>query len=274
VRLIFPSAAGGSDIPAAAPPGEAAGDPASTAASQALAALYAYPDLPRPWVRANMISSADGAAALDGRSGGLSGRADRAVFAVLRSLADVIVVGANTARTERYRPVRAREVWPALRGGRSATPPIAVVSRGLGLDPADPLLAGGPGLAPTIVLTTSSAPPGRLAALGGKARVVTAGETSVRPAAAVAALGRLGYRRILAEGGPGLLGQVAEAGMLDELCLTISPVLAGGPAGRIVMAAASLPGGTVPALPAGMALAHVLEEEGYLLCRYVRHATP
>ncbi len=256
------------------PPGEAPGDPATAAGAQAIAALYAYPDRPRPWVRANMISSADGAAALDGRSGGLSGRADRAVFAVLRSLADVIMVGASTARTERYRQVRAREVWPALRGGRPPTPPIAVVSRGLSLDPADPLLAGEPGLAPTIVLTTSSAPAGRLESLRGKARVLTAGEASVQPAAAVEALGRLGYRRILAEGGPGLLGQLAGAGLLDELCLTISPVLAGGEAGRIVTAGGIRPGGPDPALPAGMTLAHVLEDEGYLLCRYVRQAEP
>src|SRR5438067_11390610 len=100
-----------------------------------LAVLYAYPDLAgqpgRAWVRANMIASADGAATLSGRSGGLSGRADRQVFAGLRGLADVILAGAGTARAERYGPAEPggeqdgwdRGGWARLRAGRPATAP-------------------------------------------------------------------------------------------------------------------------------------------------------
>src|SRR5215470_18344899 len=78
----------------------------------ALAGLYAYPDPgapPRCWVRANMVASLDGAAAVDGRARGLSGEADEQVFAMLRALADVILVGAGTARAEHYAPVRRSE---------------------------------------------------------------------------------------------------------------------------------------------------------------------
>ena len=81
--------------------------------------------------------------------------------------------------------------------------------------------------------------------------------------AAIDALAALGHRRILCEGGPTLLAQLAAAGLLDELCLTISPVLAGGKAGRIV-APAEL-GGAV-----GLTLASVLADDAFLLCRYLR----
>ncbi len=67
-----------------------------------------------------MIASADGAVALAGRSGGLSGPADRLVFAVLRSLADVVLVGAGTARAESYKPVDPRQLIGRLRPGRSS----------------------------------------------------------------------------------------------------------------------------------------------------------
>src|SRR6202007_2846263 len=103
----------------------------------ALAGLYAAPAaeaLARPWLRANMVVSVDGAAALAGRSGGLSGPADRLLFSVLRSLADVILVGAATARAARHLPGSERAIWPVLRDGRSPTPPIAVVTRELSLD--------------------------------------------------------------------------------------------------------------------------------------------
>jgi riboflavin biosynthesis pyrimidine reductase len=248
VRQIFP-----------APPDAGEIGPDDVAA---LALLYGYPGpRDRPWLRANMIASTDGAAALNGRSGGLSGAADRLVFSVLRSLADVIVVGAGTARAERYRPVRQAEIWPQLRTGRAPTPPLAVVSAGLDLDPGA-LFEPAPGAAATIVVTTRAAPAARVAALAGQAEVILAGQRTVSLSAAIAALAGRGLRRILVEGGPGLLSQIVAGGLLDELCLTYSPVLAGGPAGRILAGPAGL--------LARLDLAHVLEDEGYLLCRYLR----
>jgi riboflavin biosynthesis pyrimidine reductase len=233
-----------------------------------LAALYAYPQRPAGrWLRANFATSADGAATVDGASAGLSSPADRRVFALLRSLADVIVVGAATARTERYAPVRVRELWRHLRAGRAATPPIAVVSARLDLDPASPLLAGAPPDARTIVITTADAPPDRRAALARHADVIVAGESAVDMRAALGALADRGHRRLLAEGGPHMLAQFVADGLLDDLCLTIAPLLAGPAAGRIVAGALS------PAGPLRLALAHVIEDDGFLLCRYTRTRT-
>jgi len=245
VRLIYPGPAGGS------PPD--------------LAGLYAYPthaEAGRPWVRASMIESADGAAAVDGLSGGLGGPSDREVFGVLRALAGVILVGAGTARAEGYRPARVAARWAALRDGRSATPPIAVLSGRLDLDPAGPLLAEAPEGARTIVITSESAPAGRRAELARHADVIVGGEHEVSAEAAVSALASRGYRDILAEGGPRLLGQFAAGGLIDELCVTISPVLAAGPAGRIIQGQGQA---------SRLTLAHVLaDDHGYLLCRYLR----
>jgi riboflavin biosynthesis pyrimidine reductase len=151
--------------------------------------------------------------------------------------------------------------WAALRTGRAATPPIAVLSGRLDLDPAGPLLAAAPAGARTIVITAESAPADRRAEVARHADVIIGGEHEVSAAAAVSALASRGYREILAEGGPHLLGQLAAAGLIDELCVTLSPVLAGGPAGRIIQGPASVPG--------RLTLAHVLAEGDYLLCRYL-----
>jgi riboflavin biosynthesis pyrimidine reductase len=278
------------------------------AAIEQLAALYRNglrrPAADRPWLRANMISSADGAATLGGRSGALGGPADRMVFGVLRSLADVILVGAGTARAEKYRPVSRAGIWAGLRDGQAAPlPAIAVVSASLDLSGCEQLLAGGPEDGPTIVITTEAgakrarsgqllaaagpaAQPGQLLAAAGPAAqpgqpraaagpaaqpaqplVLAAGPDRVDPGRAVAALAELGYRQILAEGGPHLLGQLADAGLIDELCLTTSPVLAAGPGGRIVVSADPAPRSQPTAR---LSLAHVLTDAGFLLSRYIR----
>ncbi len=229
-----------------------------------LAALYAYPaGLDRAWVRANMVHSADGAAAVDGLSGGLSGPGDREVFGVLRALADVVLVGAGTARAEKYGPARVRPAWAGLRVGRPAAPPIAVLSGRLDLDLDGPLLTGPAPEARTIVITGGAGAADRRAAAAARADVIVAGGRRVDLAAAVAALAGRGHQRILAEGGPHLLGQLAAAGLLDELCVTVSPVLIGGPAGRIIHGPAGGPG------PARLDLAHLLADDSYLFCRYL-----
>jgi riboflavin biosynthesis pyrimidine reductase len=290
VRQIFPAAAAAPEIALAAP-----GDrrPEAEAAVAALARLYAYPAaataraapsetaIAAPWLRANMIASVDGAASLNGLSGGLSGAADHLVFSVLRSLADVILVGAGTVRAEKYHPVGPGEIWPELRDGRAPIPPIAVVTRSLAMDLDGPLLSAPAGPGRTIVLTTQAAPAARRDAAARHADVVVTGPDDVSPAAAVSALAARGYRRVLVEGGPSLLGQIADAGLLDEICLTFSPVLAGGTGGRILsQAQEGQPGvrpetggpGAWPGLPDALRLAHVLEDNGSLLCRYLRDA--
>jgi riboflavin biosynthesis pyrimidine reductase len=271
VQQILPAAAGGPLIDAIGP-----GSPGLAA----LARLYAYPvdagpgdagpvdaGPGRPWVRANMVASVDGAASLAGRSGGLSGPADRQLFSVLRSLADVILVGAATAQAEKYRAVTQAETWPELRAGRTPTPPIAVLTRRLSLDLDGPLLTTAPADARTIVLTTEAAPAARRAEAARHADVAITGGESTRLQAVIDALAERGHQRILLEGGPHLLGLIAAAGLLDELCLTVSPLLAGGQVGRIL---AGGPGDAVPDAQAGLDLAHVLADDGFLFCRYVR----
>jgi riboflavin biosynthesis pyrimidine reductase len=212
--------------------------------------LYAYPR--DAWLRVNMVGSVDGAAWLDGLSGGLSGKADRRVFGVLRGLADVIVAGAATVRAEGYRPARRRP-------GRDVPPPIAVVSARLDLDFGAPLFTEAESR--TIVVTCESAPQDRLAQAAGCAEVIVAGGERVVPARALAALRERGLGRVLCEGGPRLNAQLAAAGLIDELCLTVSPMLVGGPAARILHGE----GCRVP-----LTLAHILEDDGTLFHRYVR----
>ncbi|MFC4564737.1 dihydrofolate reductase family protein [Nocardiopsis mangrovi] len=234
-----------------------------TAPDADLAAAYAYPEgLERPWLRGNMVASADGGAwGPSGRTAELSSPPDRAVMGVLRALADVVLAGAATARIEGYRPVRPREVWGALRAGRPATPPVAVVTRTLEVHP--DLLAEAPGDARTIVFTTESAPADRRRAAERVADVVVAGEDSVRPEAVLTALADRGLPRVLTEGGPHLLAEFASAGLLDELCLTVSPHLLGPAASRIVA-------GDSPAHTRELRLDGVLESSGSLFLRYTR----
>ena len=232
-----------------------------------LAALYAYPD--GLWLRANMVSSADGAANLEGASAALSSDTDRRLFALLRALSDVIMVGAATVRTEHYKPARVGEPGRHLRDGRTPTPPIAVVTARLDLDPDSPLVTAAPAYARTIVITTAQAPADRRAELARHADVIVAGEETVDMTAAVSALAERGHRRMLAEGGPHLLAQLVEARLMDELCLTIGPLMAGPGASRIVAGAPwSGTEPTTPPLP--LTLAHVLEDDGFLFCRYTK----
>ncbi len=266
MRQIFP--ASGSQLGPADPlrlAGPITADtPGAAELVRALAAFYAYPAGlaagRRAWVRANMIASVDGAITVEGRSGGLSGEADRLVFTVLRGLADAVLVGAGTARAERYG--LAKPSWPQLREGRPETPPIAVVTRGLGLDLDSQLVKGDPSRPRTIVLTTRQAPADRVAAASRTADVVIVGDERVSGQAAIEHLADLGHRRILVEGGPMLLGELAKAGLVDELCATISPLIEGGTAGRMI---------TWPeAITCQLDLAGLLEDDGFLLSRYRR----
>ncbi|MEU9792257.1 pyrimidine reductase family protein [Streptomyces sparsogenes] len=289
MRRLFPlSAESPAESPAGTPTGSAArplGGPSPVEdrewTLEELAEAYAYPDLPgladlpgpeagpgRPagvWLRANMVSSLDGAAHHEGRSQPLSSAADMRIFGVLRGLADAVVVGAETVRREGYRPARAREPFAARRAaeGRPPVPAIAVISASMDLDFSLPLFTEP--LVPTVVLTGAQAPAERLAAArAAGAEVVLAGEgTRVDPARVVAALAERGLTRLLTEGGPKLLGQFAAAGVLDELCLSLAPLLTAGDAARIV-------NGPGLVEPERFTLASVLEDAGFLFTRYRR----
>jgi riboflavin biosynthesis pyrimidine reductase len=223
-----------------------------------IAERYAYP--PEPWLRANFVTSADGAAYVDGRSKGLSSDGDMRIFGVLRALADVVLVGARTAQIEEYKPARRRANLASLRTGRPATATIALASRTLDLDLSGPLFNDAPPDARTIVITCAASPADTRAEVAEKADVIVAGEENVDLRQALEALAARGLSRVLCEGGPHLLGQVAADGLLDELSLTLSPTLAGPGAGRIIA------GPEFAARP--MALAQVLAEDASLFCRY------
>jgi riboflavin biosynthesis pyrimidine reductase len=228
-----------------------------------LAKAYAYPR--DRWLRTNMVMSTDGAGALDGLSGGLSGTGDKRVFGILRVLADVVLVGSGTAEAENYKPARPRPALASLRAGRPATATIAVISGSLDLDLDSPLFTDAPADARTILITREAAAADLRAAAAKVADVIVAGRDKVDLAAALTALADRGLSRVNCEGGPHLLGQIAAAGLLDELTLTVSPILAGPGSGRIVAG---------PAFAASrMTLAQMLAEDGYLFCRYLRDSS-
>jgi riboflavin biosynthesis pyrimidine reductase len=218
----------------------------------------------RPWVLVNMISSADGAATVEGVSGGLSGPADKAMFGALRQVPDVILVAAGTVRAEHYRPPAPPAEVQARRqaAGRTPVPRLAIVTGHLDLDLADPIFTAG--ASRPIVVTVAAAAPERRAAAAEVADVVVAGEGRVQLADALGQLHAMGAQVVLCEGGPSLLGQLAAADLIDELCLSVAPALVGGDGTRIVR------DGPVDAAPLGLVLDRVLEEDSMLFLRYLR----
>lgn len=228
-----------------------------------LAALYTTDADRRPWLRVNFVSSADGAATQQGLSGGLSGAADQRVFEILRRLCDVVVVGAGTVRAEGYGAMRVGEASARWRSEHGLTPhPVfAIVSASLDLDPGNAMFGDSPEC--PIILTTELSRPDAREALSEVAEVLICGRDRVEPDALVARLAERGLTRIHCEGGPRLFGDLVAGGVLDELCLTISPVLEAGPASRIAT-------GASPIAPVGLRLAHTLVGGDALLLRYLR----
>lgn len=235
-------------------------------------AAYAADDRPapahRPWVLVNMVASADGATAVDGRSGALGGSADRAAFSAIRAVADVILVAAGTARAEGYGPPRTPPALQSLRAarGQSAKPRIALVTRRVDLDLSSELF-GDPD-SRCLVVVPEDAPADRVAAAAERADVVVAGTGGVDLAGALGRLREAGASVVLAEGGPSLLGQLVAADLVDELCLTLSPALVAGESARVTHG---------PDLPDGLAplrLVRVIEDGGVLLLRYVVERGP
>jgi riboflavin-specific deaminase-like protein len=221
------------------------------------------PDRSRPWLRINFVTSLDGAVHLDGRSRGLSSDTDRKVFGILRRHADAIMVGAGTLRDEGYRAVRTRDDlrdWRTERG-MAEHPTLVVVSASLDLDPDSPTFTEAP--VRPVVLTHTGADEGRREALAETADVVVCGESVVDLSMGLEDLRKRGLDQVLCEGGPHLFGALLAADLVDELCLTVSPLLAGPGSGRIIQ------GATGPA-PTTMQPAQIIEDGGFLFTRYVR----
>lgn len=222
---------------------------------------YAVPAPGRLHVRANFVSSVDGAAEVAGRSGGLSSDADHRVFSVLRGLCDVVLVGAGTVRREQYGPARPssdRRAW-RHEHGLAPVPSIAVITSRVDLDLESAFFTEAS--ARPVIITTDSAPSDVRHRAAQVADVLVCGAREVDAGAALEALADRGLTRVLCEGGPLLLGQLVAAGHLDELCLSLSPVIAGPERLRIIS-------GLPWEAPARLELAHVLTAEGTLFLRY------
>jgi riboflavin biosynthesis pyrimidine reductase len=228
--------------------------------------VYAYPPT-GPWLRANMVASVDGAAVVEGSSRPLSSPADRRLIGALRALSDVVLVGAGTARSEGYRALVPNAVRRAQRAerGQPDAPVLAVVTSSCRLDPASPLF--GREAPRTIVITTAEAAAGPGRPLAEVADVVATPGRQIDLRRALGALDDRGHRRMLCEGGPALLGRLADDDLLDELCLTISPHLTGAGAPGVLGPVRFQP-------PRRLSLLGVCEEDGWLFTRWLRGAVP
>ncbi|MDA3644978.1 pyrimidine reductase family protein [Saccharopolyspora indica] len=228
--------------------------------------LYTYPEA-RRWLAVNYVSSADGAVEIGGRARQLSSPADQKVLKLGSDLADVLIVGATTAMVEEFRGVHPDEATleRRRRHGLRDVPPTAVVTTGRSLPADAPVITEA--ATPTLVITCASAPePKQKAWEAAGAEVLIAGRDEVDLAAAVEALVERGLNRIDCEGGPHLFGGLLAAGVVDELRLTVSPLLVSGTHERIA---------TGPSLdPVEMDLASVLTEDGAMLVRYLVRNRP
>jgi riboflavin biosynthesis pyrimidine reductase len=241
---------------------------------QLLPATTAEPDLERiysfpapgtgTYLRGNFVTSLDGAIEVGGRSGPLGGEGDHQIFHLLRGLADVVLVGAGTARNEGYGPARIPEARRDRRrkAGQLPVPPIAVVTR-RGLDADSRLLQPDDDAPRPLVLTTDATVAAAPNAVRDRAEYIACGDDEVDLSRALGVLAERGLRRVICEGGPRLLTDLVVAGLLDELCLTLTPLLAGP--GRAGMTAGSEWGGT-----RGFHLVSALEQDGELYLRYLR----
>jgi riboflavin biosynthesis pyrimidine reductase len=221
--------------------------------------FHAYRAPQRSWLRANFVASADGSASVEGTAAGLGSPADQAVLAILRAHAEVVLVGAGTVRTEGYGPLQHTPERTALRTELGLTGParLAVVTGHPDFTGAERWIAQAP--VPPIILTTPQA----AHAIPG-AEVVDCGASDATWVSAdgiVAALHERDLHAILCEGGPHLLGELGGAGSVDELCLTLSPLLVGPGTPRIVAG---------PPWPhtRRSRLTQLLEEDGMLFARY------
>jgi riboflavin biosynthesis pyrimidine reductase len=228
--------------------------------------------LPEEVVYANFVSSIDGVAAIAGiemSSATISGGApsDRSVMALLRAVADAVVVGSGTLR-EHAGPWTAERAFPAgadayrrARGELSLAeaPTLVVVTASGDLPPDHPALEA------AVVITTTS---GARAIAHRKIRcadVIDLGDhDQLGPRDAIERLRERGHRRILTEGGPGLMGSMLEASAVEQLFLTISPKLVGGASGRVPLT----DGADLLDRTAGVKLLSIRRAENHLFLRY------
>ncbi|MEX0835187.1 MAG: dihydrofolate reductase family protein [Nitriliruptor sp.] len=241
-------------------------------ASEDVADAYAGLVLDRPAagdrrarVALGMVASVDGTVTIDGTSGQLGGAADRVAFRRLRGACDAILVGAGTARAEDYGPPRvpADRVAARISAGLAPAPQLLVVTASGDLDPDARLFTAtrDESVPPPIVVTCGAVPADRLEALRAVAEVVTFGDEEVDLVAMLRWCRDRELGRVLCEGGPALNGALLAADLVDEVFLTVAPVLVAGAGGRIV-------DGPALTAPVDLELVELREHGGELLLRY------
>ncbi len=235
--------------------------------------------LDRSWILVNMVASLDGAATLEGRSGDLGGPADRMMFNALRSIADVIVVGARTAMIEQYRAPRTDDAelrLQRLRGGQRPQPDLVVITRSGNVGPFPALTAEteGDDTARVSILRWRNAPLGWAVehpepadrtpeGTGTHAAVDPAIPPRMSDAFALLRSVR-GYRTVLCEGGPSLLGSLHSEDLIDEWCVTVGPVVVGGDSTRINLSSPEA------GEPRRLQLVDAIIDDSTILTRYLR----
>lgn len=218
-----------------------------------LESLYAFPD--RPWVRANFVSTVDGAAVgPNGRSGSINNHVDQRVFGLQRTMADAVLIGSNTVVVEKY----GRVPLPPSSQAHYGPTTLAVVSSSADLPPK--LLEDDGSAGPLLLLTTEQAGASALAAardtLGADNVWVVGDGRNVDLPAAVTRLRESGCRHVMAEGGPTLFGLLLQQGLVDEVALTWTPMMVGGNEFRMTHG---------PQLDVDLTLRTLLEHESTLL---------
>ncbi|MDP7067176.1 MAG: dihydrofolate reductase family protein [Acidimicrobiales bacterium] len=216
----------------------------------------------RPWLMVNMVSTIDGVTDVDGVSAPLGGPGDKDIFGTIRTLPDIILVGSTTAVSERYNPPSTSVSTKARRLANGAWPVarIAVVSGRLDFDLTLPMFQR-PAQRP-IVVTTVDADPVKVEKVSEHADLIQCGNTSVDLPQALRDMAGLGAHRVLSEGGPSLNGALLRAGLIDEVFLSVSPLMGGGDSRGIAR-------GDIPHIQE-LILRHVLTEDHFLFLRYSR----
>ena len=217
----------------------------------------------RPYLVLNMVSTLDGKAVVDGTTRSLGGEADRLLFHGLRTQADAIMAGAGTIRAERYGRVVRSDALTARREaeGLDPNPPLVVVSGSLAMPTDLPVLQD-----PEARVVIATAAEHELE--GVQAQVTYERTGDDLPLLLARLRENHGIRSVLCEGGPTLNFFLLTAGLVDELFLSLSPQLVGGPNALTIVGGRQLPD------PAQGELLSLLESEGELFSRWKIRCTP
>jgi riboflavin biosynthesis pyrimidine reductase len=212
----------------------------------------------RPFVFVNMVETADGRGAVDGRTDALGGEADLEQLLELRAIADAVLIGTGTLRAEGYaRLVGGEDRRSRRKAAGLAEDPLAVlVSRRFDV----PWEAGLFQASEQPVLVYAGMDAGKPPPTPAPVEVVRL--TDPTPAAALADLRARGVRALLCEGGPTLARTLIADGLVDELFLTIAPLLTGDPTEPTILTGAPLPE------PAALELVWTLRAGSELFLRY------